>query len=218
MGRKASSFVRRPAKYKPQPRILILCEDKKSCRTYLQEAAQHFRCHAAVEIGHAGKTDPRGIVIAAKGRRADYDFVYCAVDRDAHETFDEAVSHAAKPPTVEVIPSHPCYEFWLLLHFRKTRSPFAPSGNHSAADNVTRSLRAEEGMSSYAKGQAEGLFEALLDRLPEARLRAEQVLADAVVDGELNPSTRLHELIAVFESLEKPLLLVGKGDEVGSRD
>jgi len=130
MGRKASSFARRPAKYKPQPRILILCEDKKSCRTYLQEAAQHFRCRADVEIAHVGRTDPRGIVAEAKSRRADYDSAYCAIDRDAHETFDEAVSNAAKPPAVEVISSHPCYEFWLLLHFRKTRSSFVPSGKH----------------------------------------------------------------------------------------
>jgi hypothetical protein len=208
MGRKASSFARRPAKYKPQPRILILCEDKKSCRTYLQEAAQHFRCHADVEIAHIGKTDPRGIVAKAKSRCIDYNAVYCAIDRDAHETFDEAVSNAAKPPTVTVIQSHPCYEFWLLLHFRKTRSPFAPSGTHSAADNATRILREEEGMSTYAKGNSEGLFGDLLNRLPGARTRAEQVLVEAHAEGNMNPSTRLHELITLFESLAMPQQLV----------
>jgi hypothetical protein len=208
MGRKASSFARRAAKYKPQPRILILCEDKKSCRTYLREAAQHFRCYADVEIGHPGRTDPSGIVAEAKRRCADYDAVYCAIDRDAHETFDEAISNAAKSPKVEVIPSYPCYEFWLLLHFRKTRSPFAPSGTHSAADNVTKTLRAEEGMSAYAKGSSEGLFGDLLNRLSGARTRAEQVLAEALADGNMNPSTRLHELIALFEALANPQPLV----------
>jgi len=64
-------------------------------------------------------------------------------------------------------------------------------------------------MSGYAKGEAEGLFEALLDRLPSARKRAEQVLAEANAEDDMNPSTRMHELIALFESLSKPLPLVG---------
>lgn len=205
MARKASSFGRRPAQYKPQPRILILCEDKKSCRIYLQEAAQHFRCRADVEIAHVGKTDPRGIIDEAKGRAGDYDFVYCAIDRDTHATFDEAVGNASRPPIVEVIASHPCYEFWLLLHFRETRHPFAGSGNHSAADNVIRMLRKEDGMSGYDKGAEHGLFEALIDRLPSARAHAKQVLQQALADGDLNPSTKLHELIGLFERLQKPL-------------
>jgi hypothetical protein len=208
MGRKASSFARRPAKYKPQPRILILCEDLKSCRVYLQQAAQHFRCKADVEVVHIGKTDPRSIVAEGKKRRrTDYDCVFCAIDRDAHESFDEAVQTAGSPPVVEVIASHPCYEFWLLLHYRKTRSPFTSSGNRSAADNVASALRKEAGMGDYAKGKTEGLFDALLERLPDARQRSIEVLAEAVADGSLNPSTRLHELIDLFESLEKPLPL-----------
>ncbi len=207
MSRKASSFARRPAKFKPQPRILILCEDAKSCRTYLLEAAQNYRCHVDVEIAHIGKTDPRGIVAEAKKRHADYESIYCAIDRDTHETFDEAVQNAAAPPTVELIVSHPCYEFWLLLHFRKTRRPFAGSGNHSAADNVGVALRKEAGMETYAKGKADGLFEALLAKLPDARTRAQQVLAEALNEGEMNPSTRLHELIALFETLGQPLAI-----------
>ena len=78
MARKTSSFARGRAKFKPQPRVLILCEDKKSCRTYLSEGAQHFRCHADVEIAHVGKTDPRNIVAEAKTRHSDYDLVFCS--------------------------------------------------------------------------------------------------------------------------------------------
>jgi hypothetical protein len=207
MGRKASHFARRPAKYKPQPRILILCEDSKSGRVYLQQAAQHFRCKADVELAHIGKTDPLSIVTEAKRRRADYDLVYCAIDRDIHASIDQAVRIAGQAPALEVIASHPCYEFWLLLHFCKTRSPFVSSGHRSAADNVVRKLRSQSGMPEYEKGQAEGLFALLLGRLPDARTRSTEVLAEAVADGNLNPSTRLHELIDLFESLEKPLPL-----------
>ncbi|CAN5687518.1 hypothetical protein BH09PSE5_BH09PSE5_11620 [soil metagenome] len=199
MARTASSFARRPARFKPQPRILILCEDAKSCRIYLMEDAQHFRCHVDVVIAHAGRTDPRGIVEEGKKRHGDYEAVYCAIDRDTHETFDEAVRSASESPAIDLIVSHPCYEFWLLLHFRKTRSPFACSGNYSAADNVGRVSRMEPGMDAYAKGKAEGLFEALLAKLPEARSRAQQILVEALDEEEMNPSTRLHDS-SVFSS------------------
>ncbi|HSV80825.1 MAG TPA: RloB family protein [Ramlibacter sp.] len=207
MARKASSFARMGARFKPQPRILVLCEDSKSSLTYLREAAQHFRCHISVEISHIGNTDPRGIVAEAKRRQSDYEAVYCAFDRDDHASFDEALAHAAHKPSVAVVPSYPCYEYWLLLHFRKTRKPYASSGNRSAADQLIHDLRSEDDMGSYAKGEPGGLFERLLERLPDARVRAAEVLEHAQRDGSLNPSTRLHELIALFESLSKPQLL-----------
>ena len=59
-------------------------------------------------------------------------------------------------------------------------------------------------MESYDKGATTSLFEELLARLPLARHRAAEVLADAMGDGGLNPSTRLHELIDLFELLGKP--------------
>jgi hypothetical protein len=64
-------------------------------------------------------------------------------------------------------------------------------------------------MDAYAKGEADGLFEALLNRLPEARVRAAQVLAEAVAEKNMNPSTHLHKLIELFESLAKPVPLSG---------
>lgn len=205
VARGATSFARRSSKYKPQPRILVVCEDEKSCRTYLHEAAQHFRCHADVEIAHIGRTDPQGIVAVAKLRTRDYDRVFCVIDRDTHALFDEAMREAERSPRVDVLASHPCYEFWLLLHFRMTRSPFAPGGGRSAADIVTSELRGEPDMHAYAKGASAGLFDRLLPRLPEARARAAQVLAQALEDMEPNPSTRLHELIDLFEVLGKPV-------------
>ena len=204
MGRKASSFARGRAKFKPQPRVLILCEDKKSCRTYLGEGAQHFRCHADVEIAHVGKTDPRSIVVEAKTRLTDYDLVFCVIDRDAHETFEEALANAALHPVVNVIASYPCYEYWLLLHFRKSRKPYVAVGGRSAADQATSDLRKQVGMATYAKGEADGLFAQLLHQLPAARVRAAQTLDAAVAEESMNPSTRLHELIELFEALAKP--------------
>ena len=203
MARDAKSFGRKPARYKPQPRVLVLCEDSKSSLMYLREAAQHFRVHAQVEIAHPGKTDPKGIVNEAVKRRRSLDRVFCVIDRDTHHGFDEALQMAAAG-AVEMIASHPCYEFWLLLHFRYTRAGYIAGGVHSAADHVVQHVRAEAGMEHYAKGSSVGLFERLLDRLPVARQRAAQSLQEALADQERNPSTELHLLIDAFEQLARP--------------
>lgn len=202
MSRTASSFARGKARFKTQPTILILCEDTVSSLNYLIEASKHFRAFAEVEVAHCGKTDPRGIVREALSRGKEFDFVYCVIDRDTHETFEEAIAIAsANPGKVAVVASYPCYEFWLLLHFDKTRKPYMRTATHSAGDLVVKDLSAKPGMEKYQKGNPGKLFDTLLDRLPAARIRSEQVLTEAFNDDEMNPSTELHLLIAKFESL-----------------
>jgi len=207
--RKGSSFARKRATYRPQPRVLILCEDKLSCRVYLEKAAQHFRCRAEVEVAHPDRTDPAGIVRTAKARRSDYEDVYCVFDRDGHTSFDAALADAAKAPPVHVITSYPCYEFWLLLHFGFSRKPYAAAGGRSAADRVISDLRAQHGMADYGKGaiQAAELFALLQDRLGRARVHAHNVLTAAQAENEPNPSTKLHTLMDLFELLGGPVRL-----------
>jgi RloB-like protein len=180
--------------------VLVLCEDSKSCLNYLTDAARHFRSYAEVEIAHCGRTDPKGIVAEASARRRSFDKVYCAIDRDEHDSFDEAFALAERAG-VEVIVSYPSYEFWLLLHFRLTRAPHKAVGNLSAGERMVKALRAEPGMAQYQKGGAESHFGALIDRLPVARSRAKTVLDQAMQDEEMNPSTHLHLLIEVLEKL-----------------
>jgi len=205
MARMPSRFDRKKPSLKPQPSVLVLCEDAKSSRMYLQDAAKHFRAYAEVEICHCGKNDPKGIVEEAVKRQRNYDHVYCAIDRDSDPKFDAAlIQAAAYASKVTVIASYPCYEYWLLLHFRKTRSSYVGVGNHSSGDLLVKDLRKETGMEAYDKGTSQHLFDDLLSKLPTARKHAAEVLADANGDGDWNPSTRLHELIDLFENLGKP--------------
>ena len=108
MGRSANSFSRGAARYKAQPTVLVICEDSKSSRRYLEDATVHFRVHVKVQITHIGRTDPKGIVTAAIERTKQYDKVFCAIDRDTHESFDEALAMVAHNEKVVVIPSYPC--------------------------------------------------------------------------------------------------------------
>jgi len=199
----ATSFKRAAPRYKPQPRVLVLCEDSKSCRIYLQDAAKHYRCFAQVEIAFIGATDPYSIVQEAKKRQPNYEHVLCVVDRDSHAKFDDALRMAEHHPRVEVIVSYPCYEYWLLLHFTESRRLYMPSGRESAGDQVARELRSHDGMADYSKGMTAGLFATLLSRIGDARTRSLRVLKDAQASDTLNPSTRLHELLDLLEELGK---------------
>jgi len=205
MARDARSFGRGGPKYKPQPTILVLCEDTKSGKNYLEDARLHFRIQVDVEIGHCGNTDPLGIVHEARSRARKYDRIYCVIDRDRHPSFDAALSLAAGCQNVDVITSYPCFEFWLLLHFGYTRRPYTEEGNRSPADVLIRELRQQEGLADYEKGMKATPFNALLgDRFAHARRHAPRVLAEALASNERNPSTELHVLIDDFEQLSKP--------------
>lgn len=200
-------FDRAKPRFKQQPTVLVICEDTKSGKVYLEEANLHYRIKVQVEITHCGKTDPKGIVEAAISRRKNFERVFCTIDRDTHRNFDEALN-LAKAKNIEIITSYPCFEFWLLLHFGYCRKPYTAAGTYSAADLVIKDLCTHDCLKNYDKGNAKGLFNLMLNNgFTEARHVAPKVLAEAIASGEMNPSTRLHELIDFFEKLSTPQLI-----------
>ncbi|WHS52789.1 MULTISPECIES: RloB family protein [Pseudomonas] len=205
MARDAKSFERGKPKFKPQPKVLIICEDKKSSKTYLDEACLHFRAKVDVKIIHCGKTDPKGIVEEAVSNVKKYEKIFCAIDRDEHLNFDEAIRIAKPIAEIEVIASYPCFEYWLLLHFKYTRKPYRSTKRKSAGDQVVDDLRDENGMSQYAKGSITGLFSELHARSAGAHKNATRASIEAEQNKELNPSTMFHELLTYIESLSKPI-------------
>jgi hypothetical protein len=204
MARTANSFRRREARYKPQPTVLIICEDTKSGKRYLEDARVHFRVEAKVEVAHVGHTDPRGIVTQAIARSKKYDIVYCVIDRDTHETFNEAENLAKQHQNIDLIVSHPCFEFWLLLHFQFSRRAYTPAGGLSPAAQMVRALKECPGMNLYDKGADASIFHPLLERLPAAKTHAARAMTQALEDGAMNPSTKLHDLIDALEKLREP--------------
>lgn len=206
MGRSAASFKRPQSRFKPHPTVLIICEDSKSGKRYLEDASRYFRVDVKVEIAHCGHTDPQGIVAEALKRQVKFDKVYCVFDRDKHDKFNEALDLAKTSQNVFVIASYPCYEFWLLLHFKDTSKPYTAVGQNSAADLVIKDLRACPGMETYDKTASTSIFDLLLNdnKFIDARRRAAIILSNARVINEWNPSTRIHELLDFFEKLSVP--------------
>ena len=202
MSRSKESFSRGKARYKPQSTVLVLCEDTKSAKDYLQEASQYFR--AIIDFAHAGCTDPKGIVKAALTRTSQYDRVVCVIDRDTHRNFDEALELARQSQKLELIVSYPCFEYWLLLHFLESRKPYTSVGKKTAAERLIDDLCQYPETAHYNKGVTHGLFTALLgEPFAAARRRSPRLLADAIQVNEMNPSTRLHDLISLMEELGK---------------
>lgn len=205
MARTAKSFSRSGARFKEEPRILILCEDSRSSKNYLQDAAVHFRASAEVDIAHCGVTHPSGIVREGVKRSRKYDHVYCVIDRDTHQCFNLALQMARDSVNVTVIPSYPCFEFWLVLHFEHCRRPFRGTQRLSAGEEAVAKLREYAGMENYAKGSRTSLFNQLLgEPLEKARRLSPRILIEAEREGELNPSTCIHLLFELFERLSKP--------------
>lgn len=205
VGRSADSFNRKKSTVRPQPTILVICEDSKSSRIYIEDAAQYFRINVKVDVVHVGKTDPKGIVDAALNRRKKYERVFCVIDRDTHENWDAALQLAGGHEWLTVIPSYPCFEFWLILHFSGNRKPYAREGKKSPGECCVADLKLNAVMSQYDKASNSSVFDAMVDLLPTARRNAARVLKDAQDVGEMNPSTLLHLLIDFFEKLEQEL-------------
>lgn len=204
--RTTSSFQRKKATYLPQMKVLVVCEDSKSCKSYLEDAAQYFRASATVSVVHMGNTDPRAIVRHAIKEKPNFASVFCVVDRDRHHHWDSALRLAADNG-VNVICSYPCYEFWLLLHFTYTRRGYVEENGKSPGEVVAAALRRIPEMQDYSKGKKVNLFEKLLPHLPTAIANARRAMHEVETDQEPNPSTKMHEILGEFEALSKPLMV-----------
>jgi hypothetical protein len=199
MPRSAQSFKRGKPRFKPQPQLLIICEDSRSAKIYFEQAVVHFRASASVEVTHCGYTDPRGIVHHAIKRLKPFDEVVCVIDRDEHSNFEEASKLQRSHDNLKLFVSYPCFEFWLLLHFGLTRAPY------QTARSVIQDLRTKPKMAPYTKGSTKGLFAELLPRLPQAMIHADTCLAQALAEKSMNPSTPIHQLMQRLIDLQQPV-------------
>jgi len=202
--RTGRSFSRPSARFEQLPTVLVLCEDLKSSKKYLEDLAKHFRANIKVKFVHCGKTDPLGIVNEAKTQRKSYEQIYCVIDRDSHDNFDQALD-VARGAGIKTIVSYPCFEYWLILHFGYNRKPYRSAGVKSAGDQVMSDLKKIPMMENYLKGTNDNLFKSLgIQRYSDAKTISARILAEAKDLGEHNPSTQIHELGLVIEKLSAP--------------
>jgi hypothetical protein len=174
--RKAELLRRRRAIKEPYDVILIVCEGEKTEPNYFSELKKAFRLsNANVRICGRG-ADPLSVL----------DF--------AIETFRR------EPEFDRVIPSIPCFEFWLLLHFIYTTRPFdAPPGD-SICSRVIEELK--KYLPAYQKGDQD-IFNKIQDSLDNAITNASRVQQFHQTSGTDNPSTLVHSMVEYLRDLKK---------------
>lgn len=186
-------------------RVLIVCEGQVTEPSYLKELGV-FNGLGDANVTVAGLgSDPLTVVKHAKRirererrRGSEFDRVFCVFDRDEHPSFNRASSEA-EACGLGLTRSWPCFEYWLLLHFRYTRKPYARTGARSPAENCINDLcRHRPG---YTK-TTEGMYLELESRLEVAKARATRVMDEARETEEPNPSTEIHELVSYLQSLK----------------
>lgn len=209
--RKAAREARR-ASY---ARILIVTEGSKTEPLYLEEIRAAHQLHSAnveVQLGQLG-TAPIQVVRYAqqlfeegdlyKGiRPKSFDQVYAVFDRDAHDSYFNALSLAQsldgklrnderRPVSFKAIASVPNFELWLLLHYEDIQAPIH-------RDDVMDRLK--QHIPGYDKG-AGGAFATTRDRLETATQRAHALAAKFNAYTAPEPFTALHELVMLLTTL-----------------
>ena len=187
---------RRPPFRDPKPVILIVCEGTTE-REYL-DGFWHATRNPRVTIRISPETgDPKTLVEVAKQIRQDaedeahrerddnraYDSVWCVCDVDDHSRLANARQMACDNG-IKMAISNPCFELWLLLHFRDS-----PGMQHR--DKVKQMLAKyvpeydkHVEYRTYSMGYA------------EAVTRAKRLDRSAESDGDAgrNPTTDVYEL------------------------
>jgi hypothetical protein len=204
--KKTPDLQRRAPRRSPLPKILIVCEGTKTEVHYFREFIAFYRLSDSlvIEVKPSPKSPPIEIVTFAIGKIKEYDKIYCVMDRDTHETFDDALQIIEQAPekvkaVLKLIISQPCFEYWLLLHFENSAKGYVQTSK-SPCRNVMDDL--EKHLPNYKKGDRY-LFMKLNDRLNKALESAKKRLSQAKIDGKMNPSTEIHELILDLQNVKK---------------
>jgi len=201
--RKTQLLRRRQAMKDSYDVILIVCEGKKTEPNYFTELKKTFRLSSAnVRVCGRG-SDPLSVVefaLETFRKEPEFDRVYCVFDRDRHTRYDAAMDKLGKKNKFFAIPSVPCFEFWLLLHFKYTTKPFdAPYGD-SICSKVIEELKNH--LPAYQKGE-QNIFNQLKDKLDNAITNARRVEQFHKTSGTDNPSTSMHSLVEYLRELKK---------------
>lgn len=213
--RQARDLARKLGKRPPHDRLLIVCEDSKSSRFYLDEIRCHYRlstAHVHVVPSQLG-TAPEQVVRYARDlfEKGDpqtrllprrFERIYAVFDRDDHPSYHQALSLAAdwdrtlrsdlkQPVRFFSVASVPCFELWLLLHFEDVRQALH-------RNEVQRRLQAH--FPDYKKGGS-GVFAHTKDRLEQACRRARALAEQASAHDGKSPYTDFGSLVDFLGTL-----------------
>ncbi|MDQ7016611.1 MAG: RloB family protein [Gammaproteobacteria bacterium] len=199
------------AKRAAYDRVLIVCEGQKTEPNYLNELIDTLRLNSAnIEVDGGSDSSPDRLWLYAKRRYEDskkqgdvYDRIYCVFDQDEHHHYQQTLQAigSAKPAALfSAIPSVPCFEYWLLLHWSYSTQPFYGVEGTSACDALVTELKKH--MPDYQKGE-KGIFSRLMSQTDQAIAWSQKAVRQGKGVGSDNPSTLMHELVLYLRALKE---------------
>lgn len=204
--RLARELKRKKGKRLPFPRVLIVCEGEKTEPLYFDDIRKQNRVPTAhIRVTNADGTQPRQVVDFAEAtfrKTKEYDWVFAVFDRDDHVTYLDALNRAValdnvlknddgKKVRFVAVPSVPCFELWLLLHFADIQAFF-----HRA--EIINRLGGH--IAGYEKG-TDGTYAATEAALALAIERAQRLQVRFDPRTGVDPVTRAHEVVQLLRSI-----------------
>lgn len=218
-----AAIAARPAHAMVGDTILIVTEGEVSEPAYFELLRESLQLPTVTVKIIPGKTsDPRQVIQTAvdemnhlkkrakKNRLAvsevrKYDHVWTVIDTDVatRQGFWNEVVQRADAKGVKIASSTPCFEYWLLLHLKKTTRTDLKNGNAAK-----KTFKKELGMDySTSKNVAEEAMARILPEWPTAIIHAEQVRKaheSAGTASPANPSTEVDFLVRAMNDSAQP--------------
>ena len=208
-GKSTNNLRRSSRNQESRSYFLIVVEGEETEYNYFNSLIRELKLTAIkIKVVSASGGDPLAIVNTAyklyqekqkeseRGGEPKYDQVFCIFDDDNKpEKYKKALS-TAKEYNFESITSIPCFEFWFLLHYCYTTSPF------SSYNELRPKLESEMRKAAILKqGEIYDKTDELL--YEKLKLNQEKAINHAIKleknypneDGCTKPSTKVHILV-----------------------
>ncbi|MCK4608015.1 MAG: RloB domain-containing protein [Gammaproteobacteria bacterium] len=200
----------KPVYKKPNPVILIVCEGEITEPAYFRQIKKKLR--ANIDIIKGCGSNPKNILHTAKQKYHDFKYsqIFCVFDKDSHHHYQSAINDIKQlrnkktnPIPIKAIHSAPCIEYWFLLHFTYTSSPFQRTEKKSTGDLCVKQLK--EHIPNYDKKREiiNEIFPELDQKLSTAIKNAKQIQKASRKEEFDEPYTNAHELIEYLHDLPK---------------
>ena len=202
---KKDLIKRKNGQLKEFKRILIVTEGSETEPLYFEQIKRKYKLKDnVIFIYPAENSSPRDVLKTAKDKNSidDFDKVFCVFDKDTHDTYGEVVlkiTNDKKLVKITAVTSVPCFEIWLILHYKATAKPYYTSDKNKASKNALKDLQKIDPM--YSKNN-KNYFEAIVERtdiaIKNADIVSKQVLGD-------DPSTKIPTLINEIKELSRKI-------------
>lgn len=198
---------RKKGKRPPYDRVLIVCEGSKTEPLYFGDIRIQNRvptAHVSIMPGGYG-TQPLQVVEFARDtfeERRAFEWVFAVFDRDDHATYRDALRKAGqldnalrnderKKVRFIAVPSVPCFELWILLHFADIQAYFH-------RDEIIG--RVANHIAGYEKGVT-GVYTKTAPQLPVATTRAKRLQERFRAEAGDEPYTNADVVVTLLQGI-----------------